>query len=54
MGNKTQLDQLATAYKKVRDATFTTENITNAEKIAVLELVKFEVLRDCQSQLDKN
>lgn len=46
-------DEQGEAYRRVRDATFCNENITSAEKIGILELVKFEILRNLQSQLDE-
>ena len=45
-------DPVATAYRVVRDATLLQSELTNAEKVAVLELVKFELLRNLQSNLD--
>lgn len=43
---------MAQAYKAVRDATLCNDEITNAEKIAVLELIKHEVLCDVQAEID--
>ena len=53
MSKKVQQDQLALAYRKVRDATMASEKITNAEKVAVLELVKAEIVRFMQSEIDE-
>lgn len=47
------LDPMAAAYKKVRDATFCNEDLSNAEKLGVLEQVKYEILRDTQRQIDE-
>lgn len=51
MGKK---DPLAEAYKRVRDATLFDKTISNAEKIAILELVKHEILRNIQAVIDKD
>jgi hypothetical protein len=40
------MDSLAKVFKTVRDATVCNEEITTAEKIAVLALVKQELLED--------
>lgn len=44
---------LSTMYKRVRDAVREVEIVTQAERIAVLEMVKWELLRDCQQQIDE-
>lgn len=45
-------DPQATMYRVVRDATLCNENgVSNAEKVAILELVKLEILRNMQSRL---
>jgi hypothetical protein len=45
------VDSLAEAYIRVRDATFCNQDISNAEKIAVLEQVKHEILTNTQSRI---
>ena len=42
---------LAAAYRVVRDATFCNEDISTADKIAVLELVKHEILTNALANL---
>lgn len=46
-------DPMATAYRVVRDATLCQQGISNAQKVAVLELVKHEIVRNMQSHLDE-
>jgi hypothetical protein len=46
-------DHVADVYGKVRDATICNDNIAPADCIAILELVKAELLRDVQSQIDE-
>lgn len=45
--------QVAEAYGQIRDAVRATEKVTMAEVIAILELVKAELVREVQSQIDK-
>ena len=47
-----QKDPLADAYRRVRDATKVNERLNPAEALAVLEQVKFEILRDNQGVID--
>ncbi len=44
---------LQLAYQQVRDATFCNTDISNAEKIALLEQVKWELLRSNQTRIDE-
>lgn len=44
--------QLATLYKRIRDAANFDNGCTPAERIAVLELVKAEMVRDVQNAID--
>lgn len=46
-------DHMADVYGKVRDATVCNCNLSTAGCIAVLELVKAELIRDAQSQIDE-
>lgn len=46
-------DHMADVYGKVRDATVCNGNLSNAGCIAVLELVKAELIRDVQAQIDE-
>lgn len=45
-------DCLADVFTKVRDATVCNSEISNAEKVAVLELVKAEIVRHMQQEID--
>lgn len=42
----------AKAYKAVRDSTLLNPNLSTADQIGVLELVKFEILRGAQASVD--
>jgi hypothetical protein len=46
-------DPTAEIYRKVRDAAFYTGDVPAATRIAVLELVKAELVRNLQSQIDE-
>lgn len=46
------VDHLALAYRAVRNATRCNPNIAPPEALAVLEQVKFEILRDNQGAID--
>ena len=46
------LDPLARCYARVRDATLGDDDLAPAQVVAVLELVKWEILRNLQSQID--
>lgn len=47
-------DPMATMYRKVRDATYCNEDgVSNADKVAVLELVKSEIIRNMQARIDE-
>jgi hypothetical protein len=48
----TQEKQMATLYARIRDAANYDCTCSVAERIAVLELVKSELVRDCQRQID--
>jgi hypothetical protein len=43
-----QAQQLAECYKAVRDAVYGSRRVSNAERVAVLELVKAELINDAQ------
>ncbi len=46
-------DPMATMYRVVRDATLCKEaGVSNAQKIAILELVKAEIVRNVQAEID--
>lgn len=45
------LDEQASAYKKVRDATVCDESLSNAEKLGVLDLVRHEILTSMHNEL---
>lgn len=42
---------VADLYKRVRDAAMTTKNVTLADRIAVLEVVKAELVTDALKQI---
>lgn len=44
-------DAVAAAYETVRDATFTA-GLSRAEALGVIELVKYELLREMQGEVD--
>lgn len=44
------MNKLAKAYQTVRDETF---KLPVAESLGMLELIKFELLRDTQAPVDK-
>ena len=44
-------DEIAEVYCLVRDATVCNESISSAEKLAVLELIKFELLTNMHEQV---
>lgn len=46
-------DHLALLYKRVRDAA-NMPGTSVAERIATLELIKWELLRDAQKQIDED
>ena len=45
-------DPMGTMYRVVRDATVCGESCSNAQKIAILELVKAEIVRYVQAEID--
>jgi len=45
------MDELAKAFKQVRDATMCNDDLSMAEKLAVLELVRAEVSEQALSEL---
>ena len=45
-------DEVAESYRAVRDATLCNESMSAAEKVAVLELVKAELMRNMVDALD--
>lgn len=46
-------DHVADVYGRVRDATVCNNHIASADCIAILELVKAELLRGVQAQIDE-
>lgn len=46
------LDPLGRCYARVRDATLLNAELEPAQVLGVLELVKFEILRNLQSHMD--
>lgn len=50
--HKPPADPLADFYGKIRDTAKLTDGITLAERIAVLDVVRAELVRDFQSQID--
>lgn len=53
LDRKPPTDPLASFYATIRDAARLTENITLAERITVLEVVKAELVRDFQTKIDE-
>lgn len=49
-----QLDPLASFYKDVRDLVFALNDLTNSERVAVLELVKHELVTDMIDDIGQN
>jgi hypothetical protein len=45
------MNALAKAYKSTRDATLCNDAISNSEKIAILELIKQEILIEVQKNI---
>ena len=45
---------ISKAYKTVRDATVCSGELSTADQIAVLEQVKYEILRDNQISIDSD
>ena len=45
------MDHLAKAYIAVRDATVENTNISKAEKIALLEVIKMELVTQAQADI---
>ena len=43
-----QARQLAECYKAVRDAVYSSQRVSNAERVAVLELIKAQLINDAQ------
>lgn len=50
---KPPTDPLALFYATIRDAARLTDNITLAERIAVLDVVRSELVRDFQAKIDE-
>ena len=46
------MDAIAYAYKEVRDATLCNEALSSGDAVAVLELVKYEIVRRMQRDID--
>lgn len=46
-------NQVARAFQIVRDATYLNDMLSVAEKIAVLELIKHELLKDSYAEIVK-
>lgn len=44
-------DATATAYQAIRDATYA-DGLSRAESLGVLELVRYELLREMQRDID--
>lgn len=53
MSKKSHEDELSNVYMLVRDATWCNDIISTAEKIAVLETVKYEILRAAQESIER-
>lgn len=50
---KSEADPVADLYRKIRDAALFTENVPMGLRVAALELVKNELLRTMQSEIDE-